>query len=456
MATARRLCNLGTQIATASAETATVITQTETPTTKPLADKPDIGVPQSVYDHDRLVAEVTPYIVHSMSAGGARKALFCDAEDHVEGWATVTRGAPPPHLLPPHELPAAGLTEATWRCDIEADPFVEHPHVRSPAEIQTPLTLDLRALRALGDTHGTVKILKAMQCLNVHQPLGQGVWEGVSLAAVLRQCGRIANCRRVYFWGYHNGDDKQVFRSSLSYTECFEPVPGEPPVILAFKLNGQPLPLVRGGPVRMIVPHGYGYKSVKFLQHIRLTNDYRANDTYAAIDEGAEGNDPAAVQKTYTTTDTMIGAEQHVHGTPVQLSGVLMNGRTKALHLEYWVRGPFADKNGASQLNDADPELLTAPWVRFELPPPPASLDKALPSGILARDIYAVDAEGEPAQWPLPFGYSSWMVEIPGLARGFYEIRARSVDVAGNAQPEPRPYHKNGRNTIGCRRIQVV
>jgi hypothetical protein len=233
-------------------------------------------------------------------------------------------------------------------------------------------------------------------------------------------------------------------------------VPGEPPVILAFKLNGQPLPLVRGGPVRMIVPHGYGYKSVKFLQHIRLTNDYRANDTYAAIDEGAEGNDPTAVQKTYTTTDTMIGAEQHVYGTPVQLSGVLMNGRTKALHLEYWVRGPFADKNGASQLNDADPELLTAPWVRFELPPPPASLDKALPSGILARDIYAVDAEGEPAQWPLPFGYSSWMVEIPGLARGFYEIRARSVDVAGNAQPEPRPYHKNGRNTIGCRHIQVV
>lgn len=63
-----------------------------------------------------------------------------------------------------------------------------------------------------------------------------------------------------------------------------------------------------------------------------------------------------------------------------------------------------------------------------------------------------------PEQWPLPFSYSSWATEIPGgtLERGHYEIRARTVDVAGNAQPQPRPYHKNGRNTIGTRRVQVV
>jgi DMSO/TMAO reductase YedYZ molybdopterin-dependent catalytic subunit len=67
----------------------------------------------------------------------------------------------------------------------------------------------------------------------------------------------------------------QVFRSSVSYTEAFEAVPGEPPVFLAYLLNGKPLPLVRGGPVRMVVGWGHGYKSVKFLQHIRLTNDYR-------------------------------------------------------------------------------------------------------------------------------------------------------------------------------------
>ena len=52
--------------------------------------------------------------------------------------------------------------------------------------------------------------------------------------------------------------------------------------------------------------------------------------------------------------------------------------------------------------------------------------------------------------------FAGWSVSIAGLAPGFYEIRARSVDAAGNAQPEPRAYHKNGRNGIGTRRVQVV
>ena len=31
----------------------------------------------------------------------------------------------------------------------------------------------------------------------------------------------------------------------------------------------------------MIVPWAHGFKSIKWLQHIMLTNDYQANDTYA-------------------------------------------------------------------------------------------------------------------------------------------------------------------------------
>jgi hypothetical protein len=398
---ASRLRNLGVQLSVArsageeSSTTADVVeaeaeVEAEASPRRP-ADKPDIGVPNEAYAMSRMEDETTPFLIHSMTPDGAHKPLFSDPEDLMKGWATVTRGDPPAHLLPPEALPAAGLTAATWYCDIEADPFVEHPHVRSPAEVQKPLKLDLASLQALGEKHGTVKVMKAMQCLNLDQPLGQGVWEGVPLSTVLRECGRIANCRRIYYWGYHNDDEKQVFRSSISYTEAFEPVPGEPPVFLAYKLNGLALPLVKGGPVRMIIPHGYGYKNVKFLQHIRCTNDYRANDTYAAIDEGEEGNDPAAVQKTYTTVDRMIGAPAVAYGAPVHLSGVLMNGRTRCSHLEYWVRGPFAEADTARKLvDDDDEELLTGPWVRFELPPPPESLDDALPPGIAARDLFAV------------------------------------------------------------------
>ena len=171
---AARLRQLGAQLGAAPAAAAPP-KAVAAPATRPLADKPDIGVPQHEYAHDRLVEEMTPFIMHSMSPGGSLKDTFPDTEDLVTGWGTVTRGNPPAHLLPTEELPAAGLTEATWFVDIEADPFVEHPHVRSPAEVQTPVRLDLAGLRALGEAHGTVKVVKAMQCLNVQQPLGQGV-----------------------------------------------------------------------------------------------------------------------------------------------------------------------------------------------------------------------------------------------------------------------------------------
>jgi hypothetical protein len=122
----------------------------------------------------------------------------------------------------------------------------------------------------------------------------------------------------------------------------------------------------------MIVPFGHGFKSVKFLQQIRLTNDYRISDTYASIvGSDTKGNDPTSVQKTYTTVDRMIGAAPSARGEPITLSGVLTSGRTPPSHLEYWVRGPDPALERASPLEDDDPALLAGPWVRFEIPPPP-------------------------------------------------------------------------------------
>ena len=53
----------------------------------------------------------------------------------------------------------------------------------------------------------------------------------------------------------------------------FESLPGymaqDPLVLLATGLNGQPLPLEHGGPLRLVVPFLQGYKSVKWLGGIR-------------------------------------------------------------------------------------------------------------------------------------------------------------------------------------------
>lgn len=410
------------------------------------ADLPDQGAPSKM--------DMDPYpdgrgrFQHKVPLPGEGRPFL----SHYNDFGTVARGDPEISSLNGDAAARAGLTEATWSLDVNADPFVEPPHVKVPASIATSVKLDLAGLRALGQKHGVVKVVKAMQCLNLDAPLGQGLWEGVPLATVLRQCGRMENVRRINFWGFHNNDPKQVFRSSVSYLEAMEPAFGEPPVFLAYGLNGEPLPVERGGPVRMIVPHGHGFKNVKWLQHITLTNDYRTSDTYASQDD--IGNDPMSNLKTYTTIEGQRSAPWVVkRGEPVVLNGTAMNGRTPVSHIEYWVR-KVADFKG-SRLSDDSAELQNAPWQRCELSPPPLDWANALPNGTKPSEVFGLGENGAPRRWPLPYMYMPWSTTITGLAPGDYELRARTVDQNGFAQPEPRPIQKNGKNSIGVKRVTL-
>ncbi len=60
-----------------------------------------------------------------------------------------------------------------------------------------------------------VRFPKVMTCLNIGCPLGMGVWEGVPLRHLLWLAQPTENLRRVFYYGYHNDDSKQMFRSSL-------------------------------------------------------------------------------------------------------------------------------------------------------------------------------------------------------------------------------------------------
>jgi len=45
---------------------------------------------------------------------------------------------------------------------------------------------------------------------------------------------------------------------------------------------------------------------------------------------------------------------------------------------------------------------------------------------------------------------------LKGLQPGAYELRARTVDLNGYAQPEPRTYQKSGLNLVQCKQIMVI
>jgi DMSO/TMAO reductase YedYZ molybdopterin-dependent catalytic subunit len=354
----------------------------------------------------------------------------------------VSRGKPVPHTLKGDALIAARLTPKTWRLEITAD-TTPNPAVKEPASLSQPLTLadgtalDLPALLKLGQQHG-VKFLKAMQCLNIPTPLGQGLWEGVPLREVLRLCGPLRNVRRIYYWGFHNNDPKQLFQSSLSYSQAMETPPGELPAFLAYRLNGEPISLARGGPVRMIIPWAHGFKSIKWLQRIVVTNDYRANDTYAE-----QNNDPEAPLKTAAYLDELPA--KIPAGQALQFGGLVLSGWSGLQRVEYAL--------GRSNAGPDAPER----WSEARLEPAPADWRAVLPAGIAAREILGFDPKsGQPATWPLRYSMISWSSSVAGLAPGKYALRARAVDLNGFAQPEPRPIQKSGRNSLDVREFEVV
>lgn len=362
----------------------------------------------------------------------------------------VSRGSPVPHTLRGAALEAARLTPETWRLELTADPTLEEPHTKQPASLARQLTiaagtaLDLPKLLDLGKRH-QVHFLKAMQCLNIDTPLGQGLWTGVPLREVLRLAGRMNNVRRVFFYGFHNNDPKQRFQSSVDYTHALETPPGELPAFLAYRLNGEPIPPERGGPVRMVVPWGYGFKSIKWLHQIVVTNNPRNTDTYA---EG--NNDPEAVLKTAAFTDRV--PEKLPADRPLTFRGVVMCGPSGVRRVEFWVRRVEAD---SPTLSDDAPELLRAPWDECPLDPQP-HWGSVFPPGVRPQDVLGFDrTTGRPREWPLRYSVAPFTATVRGLAAGRYEFRARAVDLNGFAQPEPRPLQKTGKNGIQVRRFAV-
>jgi DMSO/TMAO reductase YedYZ molybdopterin-dependent catalytic subunit len=359
------------------------------------------------------------------------------------GFRDVSRGNPRPHTLKGDALIQARLTPATWRLEIVSDGTAE---IATPRSLEGGNAIDFATLEKLGQQHGR-KFLKAMQCLNISEPLGQGLWEGVPLRELLKLVGRTNNLRRVYYWGFHNNDPKQLFQSSLSYTQVMEAPPWELGPFVAYKLNGQPISLVRGGPARMIVPWAHGFKSIKWLQRIVLTNNFQANDTYAS-----GNNDVESYLKTAAYVDS--GPMEVPAGRPIVVTGNVMVGLSGLKRVEYWLR---SDVQKLGPLADNSPEWAAAKWQPCTLEPAPKNWGGSLPNGVLPTGVWGFDAKtGRPREWPLRYSWGLWSATLRDLRPGTYEVRARAVDLNDFAQPEPRPYPKSGRNEVQSRRIVVT
>ena len=65
-------------------------------------------------------------------------------------------------------------------------------------------------------------------------------------------------------------------KSGEPYYECIDMgLADQPQTILAYEMNGEPLPVQHGAPLRLRVETKLGFKMVKFLRSIEVVDDYR-------------------------------------------------------------------------------------------------------------------------------------------------------------------------------------
>lgn len=346
-------------------------------------------------------------------------------------FGNVSRGDPRPYDLSDERKREVGLTPETWRLEVVSDPD-------NPADLERQLTkadgtaLDWKGLMKLAEKHA-VRFPKIITCNNIGRPLGMGIWEGVPLREVLWMTGPRQNLRRVFYHGYHNDDPQQMFRSSLPVGRVLEDPFDLPPVILCYKLNGQLLNGQRGAPVRIVVPEAYGFKSVKWLNRVVLSNLPHANDTYAG-----GNNDLDSWMKTFARS--MLRPERIAAGEPIPVTGYAQVGISGLAKVQTSVMP--ADSSWPAD----DPYFTTAEWTDAHVLPPPERWGGGLDQ--LPLPVHGFDQQGQPRRWPMRLTMAHWAAVLPGLPAGKYTLRCRSIDDKGHAQPMPRPFRKSGRNAI--------
>jgi DMSO/TMAO reductase YedYZ molybdopterin-dependent catalytic subunit/thiosulfate reductase cytochrome b subunit len=135
--------------------------------------------------------------------------------------------------------------------------------------VEHPMELSLAELRDLGTQSQIVK----HNCIQGWSAIAQ--WGGVPLAALMERVKPLEGAKHVAFYAY---DDKAVTedegRSGYFYGTIPMYLATNPQTILAMEMNGKPLPVEHGAPVRLRVETQLGFKMVKWVRAIEFVDDY--------------------------------------------------------------------------------------------------------------------------------------------------------------------------------------
>lgn len=269
----------------------------------------------------------------------------------------------------------------SWRLTI--DGLVDRPLTISLAELGPPRMAILKTLQCVVDSNSAEGLV------------GTGLWGGVPLYELLDRAGLQPETQRLRFFGADG------FTNNLPL-DRLRGGPELPPVLLVTHMNGEPLPAEHGAPVRLLVPDGFGYASIKWLTRIEATADTSPFGTYQDTGFTNESRTPISSRITAPLDNLRMPAGV------VTVHGVATSGFTGVDRVEVAVGdGPWLDANLATeaQLLSTYPELSEAEQF---------------------KGGYSFPFTGVWVPWSFAFD----------AAPGRYTIRVRAVDRFGQSQPE--------------------
>ncbi|MDP8919591.1 MAG: sulfite oxidase [Pseudomonadota bacterium] len=228
--------------------------------------------------------------------------------------------------------------------------------------------------------------------------VGCAEWTGVSLSDVLREAGLKQSAR---FTGHFGADPDKT--GSFEHQAMSRGVPIakalEEHTLLVWAMNGEPLPFIHGGPLRLIVPGWPGSLSQKWLKRIWIRD--------------REHDGPGMTGLSYRLP---------VHPLPPGSDGQGVENRIlESMPVRSIVTAP-ADGSSHSTRSI---EVRGAAWAGDDTV---VRVDVTVDGGATW-----VAAEMQPLR--NRFDWVRWRVLLTLPADGFYEIFARATDSQGRAQP---------------------
>lgn len=293
---------------------------------------------------------------------------------------------------------------------LELGGAVEKPLQFSLLEIQKlpPKTLNV-ILECAGNGRSTLNPAPNGTPWNLGA-VSQARFTGTSLNNLFKELTISRDAIEMLFVGADQGTTRTNQTTTYARSLPLE-VALHPDTMLAWEMNGEPLPLQHGYPLRLVVPGWYGMASVKWLRQISLLRErfegFFQKDEYVYVGESGIPDGTPVTSMRARALIVEPSPEAILPAGEVQLAGIAWSGEGSITRVE------LSFDDGAT-------------WLEADLE--------------TARSSYSSQ------RWKF-----NWNMDIPGQ----YAITVRATDSRGNVQPLTQRWNKGGYGNNKAQQVTV-